>query len=230
VIARFGTSGFSYKEWRGSFYPADLSPSDMLSAYAQRLPTVELNNSFYRMPRATQVQAWAAAVPDHFRFALKAPRRITHIKKLRDTADPVAALFRMTAEFRQRSGPTLFQLPPFLKRDLGLLRDFLTTVPAEVLAVLEFRHESWFCEDTYQVLADAQASLCGGDMDDTRKAPPLVKTSAFCYLRLRRSAYGPEDLADWERRLAHEGFDQVFGYFKHEELGPSLALAMNARF
>lgn len=230
VQAFFGTSGFSYPEWRGVFYPERLDAAEMLGFYATRLPTVELNNSFYRMPRPAQVESWVRAVPAEFRFALKAPRRITHIKKLRDVDDTLAALEGASKHFGESLGPTLFQLPPFLQKDVGLLREFVGTLPNGCLAAFEFRHGSWFAEETYRVLADCGASLCTGDVDDSAKSPPFVRTAPFCYLRLRRSSYTETDLDTWAARLEAGGFDTAFGYFKHEELGPELARRMCARF
>jgi len=230
VQAFFGTSGFSYPEWRGSFYPERLDAAEMLRFYASRLPTVELNNSFYRMPRPAQVESWIGSVPAHFRFAVKASRRITHIKKLRDAGDTLAALAAATRHFGERLGPTLFQLPPFLQKDIGLLQEFLKTLPEAFMAAFEFRHGSWFADDTYRVLADGGAALSGGDLDDSIKSPPLVKTAPFCYLRLRRTSYSQADLDAWAARLQAQGFHEIFGYFKHEQLGPALACEMCSRF
>jgi uncharacterized protein YecE (DUF72 family) len=158
---------------------------------------------------------------------MKAPRRITHIKKLRSTKEVSDALFSSLERFEQTLGPTLFQLPPVLKCDVGLLREFLSSLPTSQVVAVEFRNRTWFEDGTYQALSDHAAALVGGDLDDSDKSPPLVKTCSFAYLRLRRTEYRSRDLAVWAERLTAAGFDVVYGYFKHEMLGPRLAEDMN---
>lgn len=222
-----GASGYSYKEWKGSFYPAAMRPEAMLAWYAQRLPTVEINNTFYRMPRAELLENWAAAVPEAFRFAIKAPRRITHDARLDAdaSADPVGYLYRTLANLGARRGPVLFQLPPFLKKDLSRLAEFLRLLPAGHLAVFEFRHESWFDDAVYETLRDAGAALCLSEREGGAP-PPSIATADWGYVRLRLESYAEDDLARWARTLAAGGWREVFAYFMHEPTAPAYAQAL----
>jgi uncharacterized protein YecE (DUF72 family) len=217
-----GTSGFSYPEWRGGFYPADLGEDKMLRYYAERLPSVELNNTFYRMPRAELIERWRAEVPEDFCFAIKAPRRITHIARLKNTSEEVAYLDRVIGTLGPRLGPILFQLPPFLKKDAALLQAFLAELPKSMKPAFEFRHVSWFDEETYAILRAGGAALVGGDVDEG-PSPPLVATADFGYLRLRAASYDAEGLAEWSRRIAEQPWQAAYVYLKHEYLGPSYA-------
>ncbi len=217
-----GTSGFSYPEWRGGFYPADLGEDKMLRYYAERLPSVELNNTFYRMPRAELIERWRAEVPEDFCFAVKAPRRITHIARLKNTGEEVAYLDRVIGTLGARLGPILFQLPPFLKKDAPLLEAFLAELPKSMKPAFEFRHVSWFDDETYAILRAAGAALVGGDVDEG-PSPPLVATADFGYLRLRAASYDAEGLAEWSRRIAEQPWQAAYVYLKHEYLGPSYA-------
>ncbi|HEX9578692.1 MAG TPA: DUF72 domain-containing protein, partial [Myxococcales bacterium] len=167
-----GTSGYNYVAWRGSFYPEDLSSRKMLAYYAERFATVEINYSFYRKPTAKLLLGWAAQVPETFRFALKAWQRITHQKRLRDCADLVTAFCDAARALGPRLGPVLYQLPPNLKADVALLRDFLNQLPRDLKAAFEFRHQSWFAEETWQALRDAGAALCVAESEEL--ATPLV--------------------------------------------------------
>jgi uncharacterized protein YecE (DUF72 family) len=221
-----GTSGFSYKEWKGSFYPEDLPDSGMLSFYAERFPAVEINNTFYRMPTRKLLAGWAEQVPAGFRFVLKASRKITHQKKLADTAEEVAYLADTSRALGERLGPTLVQLPPYLKKDVPLLAGFLASLPADFPVALEFRSSSWFDDDVYAALSEAGAALVVSDMG--KGDPPVVRTASFGYARLRRVEYGEEDLAAWAERLAKPGWDDLFAFFKHEDEGTGPRLA--ARF
>ena len=223
-----GTSGFSYAEWCGRFYPEAHPASQMLAYYASRLPTVEINNTFYRMPNRDTVAAWRDEVPDSFCFAVKATRRITHQKKIADVADDVAQLFGVIDVLGPKLGPVLFQLPPFLKKDLGLLTAFLGALPAGRRAALEFRHPSWFTDDVYAALAARNVALVGGDLEEAEKSPPLVATADFGYLRLRRLDYDPAGIADWGARIAAQSWHSVYAYLKHEVLGPLFAEALLA--
>lgn len=229
---RSGTSGYSYKEWRGELYPDGLPAAEMLRSYATRLPTVELNNTFYRMPKATVVAGWAEQVPPDFRFVIKASQRITHRQRLVDVADSVAYLFKVIAILEDKLGAVLFQLPPFLKKDLPLLTDFLAVLPSECRPVLEFRHPSWFDDSVYDLLRAARAALCGGDLNSETNAPPLVATADFGYLRMRRddASYSAQELDSWAERIAEQRWSEAFVFFKHEQQGPALARAFNARF
>jgi uncharacterized protein YecE (DUF72 family) len=224
-----GTSGWSFKEWKGSFYPKDLPDDGMLSFYAARFPTVEINNTFYRMPKETVLVDWASKVPASFRFAIKASQRITHHGRLKDVADSVAYFTRVTNELGERRGPTLFQLPPNLKQDLPRLREFLELLPRGWRSSFEFRHESWFDDAVYEALRAKDAALCIADHDDLQT--PVLRTASWSYARLHRLTYDAAALAGWRERLEALGGEELFVYFKHDETagsGPSAALAFSA--
>jgi len=218
-----GTSGYNYEPWRGPFYPEDLPKSKMLSYYASRFDTVEINYSFYRKPTEKLLGGWAAQVPDRFRFALKAWQRITHHTRLREPE--LASGFADAARtLGPRLAPILYQLPPNLKADAPLLRDFLHHLPRDLAAAFEFRHESWFGDDTFQALRDFGAALCLAESDEL--ATPRVRTASFGYLRLRRAEYDGAQLRDWAAWVRGAGFEQdVYCYFKHEDeaRGPRFA-------
>ena len=217
-----GTSGYSYKEWKGVFYPEDLPAAGMLEYYASRLPAVEINHSFYRMPRASVLEGWAASVPDGFRFVLKAPRRITHFKRLRDVEEETEYLVRTAASLGDRAGVILYQLPPNFKEDLERLDRFLDHLPNPGRSAFEFRHPSWFGEELYSLLRRRRAALCIAETDEAVE-PPLVSTAGWGYLRLRKSEYGPAELKGWAERLREQEWDDVYVFFKHERAGPDLA-------
>jgi uncharacterized protein YecE (DUF72 family) len=221
-----GTSGFSYAAWRGAFYPPKLPASRMLAAYAQRLPTVEINATFYRMPLAKTLASWREAVPPGFVFALKGSRRVTHLKRLVDVSEEVAFFQRTVAELEGTLGPVLWQLPPTAKKDLGRLRAFLELLPRGGRTALEFRHAGWFTEDVLTALADAGVALCVAE--DEERATPLVSTARFGYLRLRRPDYDLAALARWADRLRAMPWTEAFVFFKHEEeaRGPAYALQL----
>jgi uncharacterized protein YecE (DUF72 family) len=223
-----GTSGFSYPEWVGRFYPEALPGAQMLRYYATRLATVEINNTFYRMPSQDAVAAWGAEVPDSFCLAIKASRRITHQKKLVEVSDDVQHLFGVVNVLGEKLGPVLFQTPPFLKKDLAVLRDFLACLPAGRRAALEFRHPSWFADDVYSALSERNVALVGGDLEEADKSPPLVATADFGYLRLRRLDYDPGSIAEWGARIAAQRWQSAYAYLKHEVLGPLFAEALRA--
>jgi len=224
---RVGTSGYAYKEWRGSFYPDDLPQSGMLRHYASRLDTVEINNTFYRMPKESVLAGWSDQVEGDFSFVLKASRRITHIKRLRDAGDELDYLLRTASVLGERLGPILFQLPPNMKLDLERLEGFLAMLRGDVRAAFEFRHPSWFEERVYEALRRGGAALVASDQDDGDE-PPLEPTAAFGYLRLRRSGYADADLERWARRVGDQPWDAVWAFFKHEDAGAGPRLA--ARF
>jgi uncharacterized protein YecE (DUF72 family) len=216
---RVGTSGWSYKQWKGSFYPADLPADDMLRYYAGRLPAVEINNSFYRIPREKVLMDWAAQVPPEFRFVLKASRRITHINRLTDGDGSLAYFLRTVNALGPRLGPTLFQCPPSLRQDLGRLAQFLALVPRTWRSAIEFRHDSWFTDEVYQALRERDVALVGVEEDEGESAP-LVATASWGYLRLRRTVYSPAELAAWAERLRAQPWQEAYVFFKHEEDGP----------
>jgi uncharacterized protein YecE (DUF72 family) len=222
-----GTSGYAYKEWKGSFYPEDLPQSEMLAHYATRLPTVEINNTFYRMPTEKLLGGWADQVPASFSFVLKAPRRITHIKRLAGVQEEVDFFVRIaSATLGPRLGPLLFQLPPNLKKDVERLRAFLGILPPRLRAALEFRNESWFTDDVYEALREHGAALVVADTDEA--ATPLVATAAWGYMRLRGTSYGEADLERWLETIAAQGWSDCWVFFKHEDegTGPPLALRL----
>jgi uncharacterized protein YecE (DUF72 family) len=219
-----GASGYSYKEWKGDFYPAEIKPDAMLAWYAARLPTVEINNTFYRMPKADVLEAWANATPESFRFAIKASRRITHQARLRAdaAADSVAFLYDNLASLGGKRGPVLFQLPPFLKKDTSRLSEFLHLLPEGHHAAFEFRNDTWFADDIYDVLKGAGAALCLSEREDD-SPPPLVETVPWGYIRLRLETYSESDLERWAKRLAATAWREIYVYFMHEPTAPAYA-------
>jgi uncharacterized protein YecE (DUF72 family) len=224
-----GTSGFSYKEWQGTFYPDKFPASRMLEFYCSRLPAVELNNTFYRMPGEALMKGWEARSPDTFRFVLKAPRSMTHSRKLADCAEPLGRFVQVASTLGAKLGPLLFQLPPSFQKDHGRLDEFLGLVPKTVRAAVEFRHPSWFEPETYAVLRRHNAALCIADVDD-EDSRPIVATADFGYLRLRRNDYAKEQIERWAEELSVQPFDEAYVFFKHELKAPALATAFNAHF
>src|SRR5207237_1949999 len=180
-----GTSGYSYKEWKGTFYPDDLAGKEMLRFYGERFRSVEINNTFYRMPKASVLEAWAAEVPADFKFVLKASQRITHMQRLKDAGDSVSYLFKVATALQKRLGPLLFQLPPYLKKDVPRLREFFALLPAEPRAAFEFRHESWFDAEVFELMREKHVALCIAEAEDGVEVP-FVSTADWGYLRLRR--------------------------------------------
>jgi uncharacterized protein YecE (DUF72 family) len=224
-----GTSGWAYKEWKGSFYPADLPADDMLRHYATRLPAVEINNSFYRIPKEKVLLEWAEQVPPGFRFVLKASRRITHITRLSNADDSLAYFLRTANCLGDRLGPTLFQCPPSLRKNPELLRDFLGRVPRTWRAAMEFRHESWFDDEVYQALREHDVALVGVDEDEG--ATPLVATASWGYLRLRKPEYGDDELRTWAARVREQPWSEAYVFLKHDEestAGPDAAVRLAA--
>jgi uncharacterized protein YecE (DUF72 family) len=219
-----GASGFSYKPWKGPFYPVDLPDAEMLGYYAARLPAVEINNTFYRMPKAKVLEDWAAQTPDGFRFVLKASRKITHIHRLKDVGEMLAYLFETAATMGPKLGPMLFQLPPYMKKDLDRLRAFLDLVPEGRRVALEFRNATWFDDDVVEALRARDAALCYAetdreDDDGGNETAPLVATASFGYLRLRRAEYGDPELEAWAERIRGENWSEAYVFFKHEDDG-----------
>jgi uncharacterized protein YecE (DUF72 family) len=223
-----GTSGWSYPAWKGSFYPEKLPASKMLAAYAARLPAVEVNATFYRMPQARTLAGWRVEVPPAFVFALKGPQRITHVKRLAGAAEDVAFFHSVAAELGPALGPVLWQLPPSLRKDLPLLREFLALLPRGGRAAFEFRHASWQDDAVLAALSDAGAALCVAD-DEERSTPPAA-TAGFGYLRLRRPDYDDAALGRWVETVRAQGWEDAFVFFKHEDeaRGPAYALRFGA--
>jgi uncharacterized protein YecE (DUF72 family) len=218
-----GTSGYSYKEWKGSFYPEDLPASEMLRYYSERLTAVEINNTFYRMPSEKLLTGWAEQVPESFRFVLKAPQQITHRLRLKEAAEPVAYFFRVASTLGERLGPALFQLPPNLKKDLPRLTNFLGLLPAGSRSAFEFRHVSWFEADVFEALRSRGAALCIAE--DADLATPLEATAGWGYLRLRRQDYVESDITAWAEKIRTQPWTEAYVFFKHEEAGAGPRLA-----
>jgi len=219
-----GTSGYSYKEWKGTFYPEDLPDKKMLHFYGERFRSVEINNTFYRMPKPSMLEAWAAEVPAGFKFVIKASQQITHIKRLKDVEDSVSYLLEVTGTLKERLGPLLFQLPPHLKKDAARLRDFLALLPPDRRAAIEFRHQSWFDDEVFNLLRDRKAALCIAEAEE-RVEVPFVSTADWGYLRLRRPDYGDAELKAWIDRVRQPGWQDAFIFFKHEDEGKGPQMA-----
>ncbi|MGD8279310.1 MAG: DUF72 domain-containing protein [Gemmatimonadota bacterium] len=223
MLLRAGTSGFSYDEWRGSFYPQDLPSREMLRFYAENLAAVEINNTFYRLPSEKMLRQWSEQVPPGFTFVLKASQRITHQKRLKDAGEPLSYLLTTSTVLGPSLGALLFQLPPNLKKDVARLRDFLALLPDGVRAAFEFRHASWFDDETCAALRTRNAALCIADTLDGTTA--VESTADWGYLRLRREEYGERDLEDWVTRIRAMNWSDAFVFFKHEDEGTGPRLA-----
>jgi uncharacterized protein YecE (DUF72 family) len=222
-----GTSGYSYKEWKGPFYPEQLPAKEMLRFYAEQLPAVEINNTFYRLPKTSVLRSWAEQVPDGFRFAIKASRRITHFKRLKDAGDETDYLLRTTSTLAERLGVILFQLPPNLPKDRARLERFVDLLTPGTRAAFEFRHPSWLDDDVLDTLRGRGLAVCISDAEGEPE-PQLIDTARCGYIRLRRPGYTEADLAGWARRLRSREWDEVYVFFKHEEAGAGPGMA--ARF
>ena len=218
-----GTSGYNYPEWRGSFYPEKFPTPKMLPYYAERFATVEVNYTFYRMPNARTIAGWNAETPAGFVFALKAPRRITHDARLKNVDEPLRYFLDTARGLGEKLGPLLFQLPPNFKKDVGRLGDLLVLVPSSLRCAVEFRHDSWFSDDVYELLRTRNAALCVADTE--KGTTPLVATADFGYFRLRDEGYSAADLATWSQAVRRPEWGDTFVYFKHEESGRGPALA-----
>ena len=225
MTVRVGTSGYNYPAWKGSFYPDDLPAAKMLPYYAARFPTVEINATFYRMPTAKSLTGWAAATPESFVLALKAPQRITHFARLKNVDDPLRFFCDTARALGDKLGPLLFQLPPNFKKDTDRLAETLFQLPPDLRCAFEFRHESWVADDVYDLLRRRNAALCIADSETA--STPLVATADFGYLRLRDEGYGAADLARWAETIRGlgAGWRDAFVYFKHEESGTGPAFA-----
>lgn len=220
-----GTSGYSYKEWKGHFYPDDLSDKELLKYYCTKLNSVEINNTFYRLPKESVVLSWGEQVGDGFVFSIKASQRITHIKRLKDTGDETEYLMRTARSLKQKLGVVLFQLPPNMKKDAERLSAFLKLLSGDVRVAIEFRHASWFDDDTYGLLREHNCAMCIADFDEKLEVP-FVSTADWGYLRLRRENYTPAELKKWMKRIQGEKYETAFVFFKHEDegIGPKLAM------
>ncbi len=219
-----GTSGYSYKEWKGSFYPEKIPAKDMLQYYSERLTTVEINATFYRMPQPSMLENWKEQVPDSFRFSLKAPQRITHFKRLKEVDEETKYFLETASMLGDQLGVVLFQLPPNMKKDLPRLETFLAQLPHATRAAFEFRHPTWFDDDVLDLLRSQNRPLVVSDTDDM-PTTHIDKTADWGYLRLRRVNYSPENLADWVRRIRDQNWQETFLFFKHEDAGTGPRLA-----
>jgi uncharacterized protein YecE (DUF72 family) len=219
-----GTSGYSYKEWKGHFYPEKLPDKKMLACYAEQLSTVEINSTFRRFPTASTVEAWAAQVPASFRFVLKARQTITHFRRLVNAEEQIDDFINLASRLGKRQGPLLFQLPPNFKKNVPRLDAFLKYVGRRAAVVLQLQHESWFDEDVYQCLRSHQAALCVAEADD-QPATELVRTADWGYVRLREEKYTKAQLNKWIERLRKQDWSEVYVFFKHEDAGAGPKLA-----
>jgi uncharacterized protein YecE (DUF72 family) len=228
MITWIGTSGFQYAEWKGNFYPEDLATAKMLPFYAERLNTTEINYTFHRIPAPKTIENWSKQTPDGFRFALKAPQKITHWSKLRDCADTMRYFHDVTSGLGMKLGPVLFQLPPTFKKDLVVLAEFVNCLPTGARAAFEFRHDSWFGDDVWEVLRSRNVALCIAETEDL--VTPQIGTADYGYLRLRREDYTSDDVKRWTAFVQEQQtrWKDCFVYFKHEAagIGPKLATEM----
>lgn len=213
-----GTSGYSYKEWKGTFYPQKLPAAQMLNFYGQHFSTVEINNTFYQMPRENVLESWAEQVPENFRFVLKVRQVITHIKRLKDVERETEYFLSAASVLGERLGPLLFQLPPNFKKDLPRLDAYLGFLHNRVPVAFEFRHESWFDQEVFDCLRAHSCGLCIADVEDLPHTE-LVSTAGWGYVRLRREAYTDEDLKAWLDRIRREKWAEAYIFFKHEDSG-----------
>ena len=214
-----GTSGYAYPEWRGSFYPEKMQTPKMLPYYAEHFPTVEINNTFYRMPNAKILEGWSAQVPEQFKLTLKAPQRITHQKRLKDCADDVKYFLEVASTLGPKLGAILFQTPPYLRMNLEVFDGFLEMLPPGLMAAFEFRHKSWMEADVFSRLQAKGLALCVADSENF--STPVEITAGYAYFRLRDEGYQPADIERWAQVIREKtaGCSEVFVYFKHEEAG-----------
>jgi uncharacterized protein YecE (DUF72 family) len=214
-----GTSGYSYPEWRGSFYPEKFPTAKMLPYYAERFPTVEINNTFYRMPTPSALEGWSAQTPERYKLTLKVPQRITHQKRLRDCAEDMKFFLDSANTLGPKLGALLFQLPPYLRKDVPLLEGFLETLPAGLTGAFEFRHASWMDPEVFARLRAKGLALCVADNE--KFSTPVEITAGYAYFRLRDEGYTPDDIKGWAQVLREKtsGCSDVYVYFKHEEQG-----------
>lgn len=221
-----GTSGYSYKEWKGSFYPEKIAPAEMLAYYASRLRAVELNNTFYRTPQPTMIESWKAQVPEDFRFSIKATQSITHFRRLKDAAPQTRSILKTVAALEERLGAVIFRMPEDMKKDLKRLETFLKELPKDTPAVFDFRHETWFDEEVAALLRSQNRVLCVSDIEEL--PPNQTKTADWGYVRLRRVKYSDAQLKKWIQWIKAQQWKDTYVFFKHEDEGTGPKLA--ARF
>ena len=220
-----GTSGYSYKEWKGKFYPEKISPKEMLRFYSERLNSVEINNTFYHMPTENVLSSWAGQVPDNFLFALKASQIITHLKRLRNVEEETEYFFSTLSALKQKLGPVLFQFPGSFRADRHALEDFLRLIPDNIPCAFEFRSPSWLVAEILDLLRKRGCSLCIADTDEN-PATGIISTAPWGYLRLRRSDYSDANLAQWLEKISSQKWEKAFVFFKHEEGAGGAEMAM----
>jgi uncharacterized protein YecE (DUF72 family) len=219
-----GTSGYSYKEWKGTFYPEDMPVKQMLRFYGEHFSTVEINNTFYRMPKTAVLEGWADEVPADFRFILKAPQRITHMQRLREANESVSHLLEVSAALKERLGALLFQLPPNFKKDVQRLQEFLALLRPQTRTAFEFRHQSWFDEEVFGLLRDHGVALCIAEAEEGLEVP-FVATADWGYLRLRRADYSDAELKKRVKQVRDQRWQDAFVFFKHEDEGKGPRMA-----
>lgn len=223
-----GTSGYNYPEWKGTFYPPAMAAAKMLPFYAERFETVEINYTFYRMPTPAVIAGWLRDTPDRFRFTLKAPKRITHDRRLKETGELVRGFCELAGGLGSRLGAILFQLPPNMRCSLDVFDAFLEALPPRLTAAFEFRHDSWHDEPVFERLRARNLALCIADTGT--RTTPFVETADYGYFRLRDEGYTPDDLARWAQEVSARAsrWREAFVYFKHEEegKGPEFARAL----
>ncbi len=224
-----GTSGYAYKEWKGKFYPEKISGKEMLRFYSGRLNTVEINNTFYRMPKESVLTSWGEQVPGGFVFAIKAPQVITHLKRLRDVSEETQYLLRTVSVLDSKLGPVLFQFPKSFRADRSALEDFVTLILGDMACAFEFRSPSWLNDEILDLLRKKGSSLCIADTDEN-PVDEIVATAPWGYLRLRRSEYRDTDLAQWMERILSQKWEKAFIFFKHEDENPFRGPQMAMRF
>ncbi len=225
---RVGTSGYQYKFWRGTFYSEKCKEANMLAEYGEKLGTVEINYTFYRMPKREIMEKWAAQVPETFRFSIKASRRITHDKRLKEVGELCGYLFDTVRALGPKNGVVLFQLPPNLKADLERLDRFLEVIPEDMRVALEVRNPTWLDETIYERLRARRVALVCNDEGEGEAAIPLIVTAPFAYLRLRREEYNDDELKAALAEVRAKPFKEVFAFFKHEEGAAERALRLEA--
>jgi len=223
-----GTSGYNFPEWKGNFYPEKISGAKMLPYYAERFSTVEINYTFYRMPTDKVIDGWAGVTPEQFAFTLKGSRRITQYAQMKDCQELVDYFCERARRLGPKMGTVLFQLPPWLRKDLGVLDSFISGLPDDIRVAFEFRHDSWHDAAVFSRLRDSNKALCIADTDE--KTTPLEITADYAYFRLRDEGYEQADIEKWAETIAEStgGCKDVFVYFKHEESGkgPEFAQAL----
>jgi uncharacterized protein YecE (DUF72 family) len=222
-----GTSGYSYKEWKGGFYPEKLPDKQMLAYYAQHFSTVEINSTFRRFPSASTVESWAEQVPDSFRFVLKARQTITHFRRLQNAEEQIDDFINLASLLKDRQGPLLFQLPPNFKKDMPRLETFLNYVDGRAAIVLQLQHESWYEDEVYDCLRAHSTALCAVD-DEGPACDRVVATTSWGFVRLREERYTDARLKQWIDKLKAQDWDEAYVFFKHEDVGAGPKLA--ARF